>query len=58
MTPSLALDILHSGVALSLVCAGAGLVFAFFLIAIVIRSSPGNERMRQISNAIQEGAKA
>src|SRR5438477_5864784 len=58
MTLSLALDILHSGVALSLVCACAGLVFAFFLIAIVIRSSPGNERMRQISNAIQEGAKA
>src|SRR6266550_2428395 len=58
MTLSLALDILHSGVALSLVCACAGLLFAFFLIAIVIRSSPGNERMRQISNAIQEGAKA
>jgi K(+)-stimulated pyrophosphate-energized sodium pump len=58
MTLSLALDILHSGVPLSLVCAGAGLVFAFFLIAIVIRSSPGNERMQQISSAIQEGAKA
>src|SRR5437764_3165951 len=58
MTLSLALDLLYSGVRLSLVCAGAGLVFAFVLIAIVIRSSPGNERMRQISNAIQEGAKA
>src|SRR5438552_3379016 len=58
MTLSLALDILHYGVPLSLVCAGAGLVFAFVLIAIVIRSSPGNERMRQISGAIQEGAKA
>ena len=58
MTLSLALDILHYGVPLSLVCAGAGLVFALVLIAIVIRSSPGNERMRQISGAIQEGAKA
>src|SRR5437764_4440836 len=58
MTLSLALDLLYSGVRLSLVCAGAGLVFAFVLIAIVIRSSPGNERMRQISSAIQEGARA
>jgi K(+)-stimulated pyrophosphate-energized sodium pump len=53
-----ALDLLHSGVHLALVCAVAGLVFAFLLIAFILRSSPGNERMRQISGAVQEGAKA
>jgi K(+)-stimulated pyrophosphate-energized sodium pump len=54
----LALNLLNSGVNLSMVCAVIGLVFAAFLITTVIRASPGNERMRQISGAIQEGAKA
>jgi K(+)-stimulated pyrophosphate-energized sodium pump len=54
----LALNILHSGVTLSMVCAVVGLAFAFFLIKAVIRLSPGNERMRQIAGAIEEGAKA
>jgi K(+)-stimulated pyrophosphate-energized sodium pump len=54
----LALDILKSGVTLSMVCAGLGLLFAFFLIKAVIRLSPGNDRMRQIAGAIEEGAKA
>jgi K(+)-stimulated pyrophosphate-energized sodium pump len=54
----LALDILQYGVTLAMVCAGAGLLFAFFLIKAVIRLSPGNERMRQIAGAIEEGAKA
>jgi K(+)-stimulated pyrophosphate-energized sodium pump len=54
----LALTILNSGVQLSMLCAVIGLVFAFILIALVIRSSAGNERMRQISGAVQEGAKA
>src|SRR3989454_10829774 len=53
-----ALTILDSGVQLSMVCAVIGLAFAFFLIATVIRKSSGNERMRQISAAVQEGAKA
>src|SRR5712692_6315286 len=53
-----ALTILDSGVQLSMVCAVIGLAFAFFLIAAVIRKSSGNERMRQISAAVQEGAKA
>jgi K(+)-stimulated pyrophosphate-energized sodium pump len=53
-----AFDVLRSGVHLSLVCAVAGLIFAFLLIAFILRSSPGNERMRQISGAVQEGAKA
>ena len=54
----LALTILDSGVPLSMLCAVIGLVFAFLLIAVIVRSSPGNERMREISAAIQEGAKA
>src|SRR5437016_8321919 len=54
----LALNLLDSGVPLSMVCAAIGLIFAFALIAIVIRASPGNERMRQIAAAVQEGAKA
>src|SRR5881296_1008790 len=54
----LALNILNSGVPLSMVCAVIGLAFAFFLIAAVIRSPSGNERMREISAAVQEGAKA
>jgi K(+)-stimulated pyrophosphate-energized sodium pump len=35
-----------------------GLFCAFFLIKAVIRLSPGNDRMRQIAGAIEEGAKA
>src|ERR1700681_2042613 len=54
----LAFDVLQYGVTLSMVCAVAGLLFAFFLIKAVIRLSPGNERMRQIAGAIEEGAKA
>jgi K(+)-stimulated pyrophosphate-energized sodium pump len=54
----LALTILDSGVPLSMLCAVIGLVFAFLLIAVILRSSPGNERMREISAAVQEGAKA
>jgi K(+)-stimulated pyrophosphate-energized sodium pump len=53
-----ALTILNSGVPLSMLCAVIGLVFAFFLIITVIRRSPGNEKMREISAAVQEGAKA
>jgi K(+)-stimulated pyrophosphate-energized sodium pump len=54
----LALSILDSGVPLSMLCAVVGLIFAFLLIAAILRSSPGNERMREISAAVQEGAKA
>jgi K(+)-stimulated pyrophosphate-energized sodium pump len=54
----LALDILKSGVTLSMVCAVLGLLFAFLLIKAVIRLSPGNDRMRQIAGAVEEGAKA
>src|SRR5437899_12074095 len=52
------LTILNSGVPLSMVCAVIGLAFAFVLIGVVIRAPSGNERMREISAAVQEGAKA
>src|SRR5437763_2173027 len=58
MTLPLAFDILLSGVRLSLICAVIGLGCAFLLITVILRCSPGNERMRQISGAVQEGAKA
>jgi K(+)-stimulated pyrophosphate-energized sodium pump len=58
MTLPLAFDILQSGVRLSLICAVIGLGCAFLLITVILRSSAGNERMRQISGAVQEGAKA
>jgi K(+)-stimulated pyrophosphate-energized sodium pump len=54
----LAFNILTSGVPLSMVCAVIGLAAAFFLIAAVVRSPSGTQRMREISAAIQEGAKA
>src|SRR6266699_3084233 len=58
MMISLGLTILNSGVPLSMLCAVIGLAFAFFLILAIMRHSPGNERMREISAAVQEGAKA
>ncbi len=54
----LALNLLDSGVHLSMLGAVVGLAFALLLIAAVKRLSPGNERMQQISAAVQEGAKA
>src|SRR5881398_3486672 len=52
------ITILNSGVPLSMLCAVIGLAFAFFLILAIIRHSAGNEKMREISAAVQEGAKA
>src|SRR5260370_11986649 len=54
----LAFNILASGVPLSMVCAVIGHAAAFYLIGVVVRSTYGNQRMREISGAIQEGAKA
>src|SRR5213083_3249144 len=53
-----AFNMLTSGVPLSMVCAVIGLAAAFYLIGIVVRSPAGNERMREIAGAVQEGAKA
>jgi K(+)-stimulated pyrophosphate-energized sodium pump len=53
-----AINILDFGVTLSMICAAAGLVFAFFLIKAITSRSAGNERMREIAGAVEEGAKA
>ena len=50
--------LLSSGIPLSLVCAVVGLLFAGWLIRGILAASPGNERMRMIAGAIEEGAKA
>ena len=47
-----------SGMSLALVCAGVGLAFAIYLIKSIISSPAGNERMKEIAGAIEEGAKA
>jgi K(+)-stimulated pyrophosphate-energized sodium pump len=52
------LTILNSGVPLSMLCAVIGLAFAFLLILAIMRHSAGNEKMQEISAAVQEGAKA
>src|SRR4029077_2498121 len=54
----LAFNILTSAVPLSMVCAVIGLVAAFYLIGVVVRSPSGNQRMQEIAGAIEEGAKA
>src|SRR5258705_13613674 len=53
-----AFNLLTSGVPLSMGCAVIGLVAAFFLVAAVVRSPEGNQRMQEISGAIQEVSKA
>ena len=50
--------LLSRGIPLSLLCAGFGLIAALYLISVILRAPAGNERMRQIAGAIQEGAKA
>ena len=50
--------LLTNGIYVSLVCAVVGLLFAGWLIRGILAASPGNERMRQIAAAIEEGAKA
>ncbi len=49
---------LGSGIWLALLCAVVGLGFAYFLVRSVLACSRGNDRMIQISNAVEEGAKA
>jgi K(+)-stimulated pyrophosphate-energized sodium pump len=58
MFPLLSTFLLESAVWLALLCALVGLGFAYYLVRSVISSSRGNERMIQIANAVQEGAKA
>src|SRR5215510_336547 len=58
MSPFLSTFLLGSGVWLALLCALMGLGFAYYLVRSVISCSPGNDRMRQVASAVEEGAKA
>ena len=46
------------GVLIALVCAGAAVLYGALVTQRLLAKSPGNERMQEISGAVQEGAKA
>ncbi len=46
------------GVVVALVCAGVAVVYGALTARSLLALSPGNEQMRAISNAVQEGARA
>ncbi|MGH2954486.1 MAG: sodium-translocating pyrophosphatase [Solirubrobacterales bacterium] len=46
------------GVVVALVCGGAGVLYGALVTQRLLRRSPGNEQMQEISGAVQEGAKA
>jgi K(+)-stimulated pyrophosphate-energized sodium pump len=48
----------HHGVIVALVCAAAAVVYGVLTSQSLLALSPGNERMRAISAAVQEGARA
>ncbi len=48
----------HHGVLVALVCAGAAVVYGVLTSRALLALSPGNETMRTISAAVQEGARA
>jgi K(+)-stimulated pyrophosphate-energized sodium pump len=48
----------HHGVLIALVCAAAALVYGAVTARSLLALSPGNDRMRSISAAVQEGARA
>jgi len=48
----------HHGVVVALVCAAAAIVYGAVTSRALLALSPGNERMRTISAAVQEGASA
>lgn len=59
IAPSLATTfLLESGVWFALLCAVVGLAAAYCLIRLIIAQPSGNDRMRQIASAVEEGAKA
>jgi K(+)-stimulated pyrophosphate-energized sodium pump len=46
------------GVVVALVCAGAAVLYGLIITQRLLKKSPGNERMQEISGAVQEGAQA
>jgi K(+)-stimulated pyrophosphate-energized sodium pump len=46
------------GVVFALVCAGAAVAYGLIITQRLLAKSPGNDRMQEISGAVQEGAKA
>ncbi|MGO9902547.1 MAG: sodium-translocating pyrophosphatase [Solirubrobacteraceae bacterium] len=48
----------HHGVIVALVCAGVAILYGALTSRALLALSPGNERMREISAAVQEGARA
>jgi K(+)-stimulated pyrophosphate-energized sodium pump len=46
------------GVVVALVCAAAAVVYGLVVTQRLMKKSPGNDRMQEISGAVQEGAKA
>ncbi|MGI8414296.1 MAG: sodium-translocating pyrophosphatase [Solirubrobacteraceae bacterium] len=48
----------HHGVVIALICAGAAILYGALTSRSLLALSPGNERMRTISAAVQEGASA
>ena len=59
ITPILATNVsMGASIWLALICALLALGVALFLIRMVIRSSPGNDKMCRVASAIEEGAKA
>ena len=46
------------GVLIALVCAGAGVLYGLLVTQGLLAKSAGNDRMREISGAVQEGARA
>ena len=48
----------HHGVVVALVCAGAAVLYGALTARSLLALSPGNDRMRSLSAAIQEGASA
>ena len=50
--------IMDHTVALALVCGAVAVVYGLWLTAWLLRQPAGNERMREISGAVQEGASA
>ena len=46
------------GILIALVCAGAAVLYGALITRRLLAKSPGNERMQEISGAVQEGAQA